>query len=45
MDKDSKKLDTYLGLCTEVYELSKPTAQPDALDFYRGYAAAAKGLF
>jgi SAM-dependent methyltransferase len=43
MDKDvrSKKLDTYLGLCTEVYELSKPNPSEDAYAFYLEYAKAA----
>ena len=36
-------LDTYLGLCTEVYDLSKPHPPEDAYTFYREYAAAAKG--
>lgn len=46
MDKNSntKALDTYLGLCTEVYELSKPEAPSDAYAFYREYAKAANGL-
>lgn len=45
MDKDSstKTIDTYLGLCTEVYELSKPDAPSDAYAFYREYAKAANG--
>ncbi|MBX9890234.1 MAG: class I SAM-dependent methyltransferase [Amoebophilaceae bacterium] len=38
-----KSLDTYLGLCTEVYELSKPHAPSDAYLFYRTYAEVAKG--
>ena len=38
-----KTLDTYLSLCTEVYELSKPHAPRDAYLFYRAYAEAAKG--
>lgn len=33
-------LDTYLDLCTQVYDLSKPTAPQDA---YRSYAASAGG--
>ena len=36
-------LDTYLNLCTQVYELSKPTPPEDAYTFYRSYAADAKG--
>ena len=38
-----KKLDTYLSLCTEVYDLSKPTPPEDAYAFYRSYAIQAKG--
>ncbi|HAT2049070.1 TPA: GNAT family N-acetyltransferase [Legionella pneumophila] len=38
-----KKLDTYQSLCTEVYDLSKPNAPHDAYQFYRRYAAEAKG--
>lgn len=37
-------MDTYLNLCTEVYDLSKPTPPKDAYDFYRSYAIAAQGL-
>lgn len=37
------KLDTYLSLCTEVYDLSKPEAPEDAYAFYRDYAVNAKG--
>jgi len=29
---------TYLDLCTQVYEISKPTAPEDALAFYKSYA-------
>jgi SAM-dependent methyltransferase len=36
-------IDTYLNLCTEVYDLSKPTAPKDAYDFYRSYAIDAHG--
>ena len=38
------KLDTYLSLCTEVYDLSKPEPLKDAYDFYRDYAVNANGL-
>ena len=38
-----QKLDTYLGLCTEVYDLSKPNPPEDAYAFYRAYAMKAKG--
>lgn len=38
-----KKLDTYLGLCTEVYDLSKPNPPEDAYAFYRDYAMKAHG--
>lgn len=45
MDKDSniKTLDTYLSLCTEVYDLSKPNPPEDAYAFYRNYAIKANG--
>ena len=45
MDKDSniKNLDTYLSLCTEVYDLSKPNPPEDAYAFYRDYAMKANG--
>jgi hypothetical protein len=36
-------LDTYLDLCTQVYDLSKPEAPDDALAFYRSYARDALG--
>jgi SAM-dependent methyltransferase len=36
-------LDTYLSLCTEVYDLSKPNPPEDAYHFYRKYVKAAKG--
>jgi hypothetical protein len=38
-----KKLDTYLSLCTEVYDLSKPNPPEDAYAFYRSYVMKAKG--
>ena len=38
-----KELDTYLDLCTQVYEISKPTAPEDALAFYKSYADEASG--
>lgn len=38
-----KQLDTYLGLCTEVYDLSKPNPPEDAYAFYRDYAMKANG--
>ena len=34
---------TYLDLCTQVYEISKPTAPEDALAFYKSYADEASG--
>lgn len=37
------QLDTYLNLCTEVYDLSKPNPPEDAYAFYRQYADEAKG--
>lgn len=36
-----KTLDTYLSLCTEVYDLSKPNPPEDAYAFYRDYAMKA----
>ena len=38
-----KNLDTYLSLCTQVYDLSKPNPPEDAYAFYRDYAMRAKG--
>ena len=38
-----KKFDTYLGLCTEVYDLSKPIPPEDAYNFYRYYVTQANG--
>ena len=38
-----KTLDTYLSLCTEVYELSKPNPPEDAYAFYRDYAVKVNG--
>lgn len=35
---------TYLGLCAEVYDLSKPTPPQDAYQFYKKYLAEANGL-
>lgn len=37
-------LDTYLNLCTQVYDLSKPNSPEDAYAFYREYARNCKGL-
>ena len=34
---------TYLDLCTQVYEISRPTAPEDALDFYKSYADETSG--
>ena len=39
-----KTLETYLSLCTEVYDLSKPNPPEDAYAFYRDYAIKANGL-
>ncbi len=39
-----QKLTTYLNLCTEVYDLSKPTPPEDAYLFYKSYVNQAKGL-
>jgi len=36
-----EKLDTYLSLCTQVYDLSKPTPPEDAYAFYRSYVESA----
>jgi SAM-dependent methyltransferase len=38
-----KTLETYLSLCSEVYELSKPKSPEDAYAFYRDYAMKANG--
>lgn len=38
-----KTLNTYLSLCAEVYDLSKPNPQEDAYAFYRDYAMKANG--
>lgn len=38
-----KKLDTYLNLATQVYDLSKPNPPEDAYIFYRNYVLQAKG--
>ena len=35
--------DTYLNLCTQVYELSKPSAPKDAYNFYKSYVLNAHG--
>ena len=45
MDKhiNKKTLDTYLSLCSEVYDLSKPNPPEDAYAFYRDYALRANG--
>ena len=39
-----KTLDTYLSLCSEVYDLSKPNPPEDAYAFYHDYAMKANGL-
>lgn len=36
------KLDTYLDLCTQVYDLSKPAPNKNEYDFYKAYALEAK---
>ena len=38
-----QKLDTYLNLCTQVYDLSKPKPPKEAYSFYRSYVAKANG--
>lgn len=43
INKNDKTLDTYLALCTEVYDLSKPHPPEDAYAFYRDYAIKANG--
>lgn len=37
------KLDTYLSLCAEYYDLDKPKAQKELLEFYQSYAVEAGG--
>lgn len=37
------KLDSYLDLCTQYYDISKPKPPEDAYAFYRSYIANAKG--
>lgn len=39
----TKSLDTYLDLCTQVYDLSKPTPPQDAYDFYLSYVRETNG--
>lgn len=39
----NKTLGTYLNLCTQVYDLSKPSAPHNEYEFYRSYALKAKG--
>ena len=36
--------DTYLNLCTQVYDLSKPNPPDDAYKFYRSYVSSTTGL-
>jgi ribosomal protein S18 acetylase RimI-like enzyme/2-polyprenyl-3-methyl-5-hydroxy-6-metoxy-1,4-benzoquinol methylase len=44
LTRDSmKKFDTYLGLCTQVYDLSKPNPPEEAYAFYRNYVMNANG--
>lgn len=38
-----KKLDTYLNLCTQVYNRSKPKPPEDAYKFYKSYLEQASG--
>jgi SAM-dependent methyltransferase len=38
-----RPLDTYLDLCTQYYDLDKPTPPVDALKFYTSFAHAANG--
>lgn len=37
------ELNTYLDLCTQVYEISKPTAPEEPLAFYKSYADETSG--
>ncbi|MGM9454382.1 class I SAM-dependent methyltransferase [Legionella bozemanae] len=39
----NKSLDTYLSLCTQVYDLSKPLPPADAWNFYLSYARETEG--
>lgn len=39
----NKSLDTYLSLCTQVYDLSKPHPPQDAWNFYLSYANETEG--
>jgi SAM-dependent methyltransferase len=39
----TNNFNSYLSLCTEVYELSKPHPPQDAYQFYQSYAKEAKG--
>ena len=36
-------MNSYLQLCTEFYDIDKPAAPPDALEFYLRYAQRARG--
>ena len=36
-------MDSYKKLCTQFYDIDKPTAPPDALEFYLQYALKAQG--
>ncbi|HQU09310.1 MAG TPA: class I SAM-dependent methyltransferase [Opitutales bacterium] len=39
----NRQLETYLGLCTQYYDLDKPIAPEEELNFYLQYAQAANG--
>ena len=39
-----QSIDTYLNLCSEYYDIDKPEAPVDALQFYLEYARQSKGL-
>jgi len=41
--KQEDKLHTYLSLCSEYYDLDKPEAPKDELEFYMSYAKKVKG--
>jgi SAM-dependent methyltransferase len=40
---NKNKLNTYLSLCTDVYDLSKPQPPEDAYQFYRSYVNQSQG--
>jgi hypothetical protein len=38
-----KSLDTYVNLCTQVYDISKPVPPKDKYAFYLSYVVSANG--